>query len=70
MKNGNKDVTDFFIALSKTKSDFQALLDSAKEVGYETKEVDGIKFIEPEEYQVNEKGVKRLSMFKDNVIRT
>jgi len=63
-----KDVTDFFVVLGKTKADFQALLDNAKETGYETKEIEGLKFIEPQDYQVDDKGIKQLSMFKDNVI--
>jgi putative DNA primase/helicase len=63
-----KDVTDFFVALGKTKADFQALLDNAIEVGYDIKEIDGLKFIEPDDYQVNEQGIKHLSLFKDNTI--
>jgi putative DNA primase/helicase len=63
-----KDVTDFFIVLGKTKSDFQALIDNAIEVGYDIKEVDGLKFVEPDDYQVDEEGIKHLSLFKDNTI--
>jgi putative DNA primase/helicase len=63
-----KDVTDFFVTLKKTKEDFQKLLDNAKETGYETKEIDGITFIEPDDYLVEEQCVKHVTLFKDNVI--
>jgi uncharacterized protein (DUF927 family) len=63
-----KDVTDFFVTLGKTKEDFQKLIDNAKEIGYETKEIDGITFIEPEDYLVEEQCVKHVSLFKDNIM--
>jgi hypothetical protein len=63
-----KDVTDFFVVLGKTKADFQALINSATEIGYNIKELDGLKFVEPEDYLVDEQGIKHLSMFKDNTI--
>lgn len=55
-----KDVTDFFVTLGKTKEDFQRLIDSAKEMAYEIKEIDGIRFVEPADFVVREDGIKQL----------
>ncbi|RMD59415.1 MAG: DUF927 domain-containing protein, partial [Nitrospirae bacterium] len=63
-----KDVTDFFITLGNTKEDFQRLIDDAKEIGYETKKIDGIEFIEPHDYIVEEQCIKHVTLVKDNVV--
>ncbi len=61
-----KDVTDFFVTLKKTKEDFQGLLNNAKEVAYEIKEIDGIRFIQPEDFVVKENRVEYKRYFKDS----
>lgn len=63
-----KDVTDFFVTLGKTKEDFQRLIDSAKEVAFEIKEIGGIRFIEPEGFKVKESRVNQIIHFKESEI--
>lgn len=63
-----KDVTDFFLTLKRSKEDFQRLIDSAKEVAYEVKEIDGIRFIEPEGFKVKENRVDQIIHFKESEI--
>ncbi len=60
-----KDVTDFFITLGKTKEDFQRLIDNAEEIVTEIKEIDGIKFIEPERFLIKADRVEQRSFDKD-----
>lgn len=64
-----KDVTDFFVTLGKTKEDFQRLIDNAKEIAFEIKEIDGIKFIEPEGFEVKEDRVNQIIYFRDSSIK-
>lgn len=64
-----KDVTDFFVTLGKTKEDFQRLIDSAKEIAFEIKEIDGIKLIEPEGFEVKEDRVNQIIYFRDDSIK-
>lgn len=63
-----KDVTDFFVTLGKTREDFQKLIDDAREIAYEVKELGGIKFIEPEGFKVNESCVNQIIHFKESAI--
>ncbi|TLD40617.1 MAG: DNA primase [Candidatus Jettenia ecosi] len=58
-----KDVTDFFVTLGKTKEDFQRLIDHAEEMVYEIKEIDGVRFIEPAGFRVNESLVNQVTEF-------
>lgn len=64
-----KDVTNFFVTLGKTKDDFQRLIDDAKEIAYEIKEIGGIRFIEPEGFEVKDDRVNQIIYFKDNSIK-
>ncbi len=61
-----KDVTDFFVTLKKTKEDFQGLLNNAKEVVYAIQEIDGIRFIQPEDFVVKETRVEYKRYLKDS----
>ncbi|NUO10499.1 MAG: DUF927 domain-containing protein [Candidatus Brocadia sp.] len=60
-----KDVTDFFVTLGKTKADFQILIDSAKEIAYEVKEIDGIRFVEPSDFVVSADGINQLIFVRE-----
>jgi putative DNA primase/helicase len=64
-----KDVTDFFVTLRKTKEDFQKLIDSAQEILQDIKEIGGIKFIEPEGFEVREDRVDQIDYYKDRPIK-
>jgi uncharacterized protein (DUF927 family) len=64
-----KDVTDFFIVLKRTKQDFQRLVDDAKEMVYEVKEIDGIRFVEPAGFKVNESRVDQIIHYKESTIK-
>ncbi len=61
-----KDVTDFFVTLKKTKEDFQGLLNNAKEVVYAIQEIDGIRFVQPEDFVVKETRVEYKRYLKDS----
>ncbi len=63
-----KDVTDFFVTLGKKEEDFKRLLDNAKEIAFEIKEIGGMKFIEPEGFEVKEDRVIQIIHFKDGSI--
>lgn len=60
-----KDVTDFFISLGKSKTDFQRLIENAQEISTKIKEIGGIKFIEPEGYKVKEDRVDQIAYLAD-----
>jgi uncharacterized protein (DUF927 family) len=60
-----KDVTDFFITLNKTPEDFQHLIDNAQETIQEIKDIGGIKFIEPEGYEIRENRIDKIVYIKD-----
>ncbi|MCF6147323.1 MAG: DUF927 domain-containing protein [Candidatus Kuenenia sp.] len=64
-----KDVTDFFISMGRTATDFQQLIDNAKEVTSEVKEIDGIKFIEPEGFEVKEDRVIQISCYGNTSVK-
>ncbi|MBM4056062.1 MAG: DUF927 domain-containing protein [Planctomycetes bacterium] len=64
-----KDVTDFFVTLGKTKEDFQRLIDTAKEVVSEVKEIGGIKFIEPEGFEVKEDSVIQITYYGNTSVK-
>jgi len=63
-----KDVTDFFVKLGRTKEDFEVLLDRAKEVGPVMEEVDGIRFVKPVGFAVDNAGIKIGSPNRDGII--
>ncbi|WP_347273243.1 DUF927 domain-containing protein [Candidatus Kuenenia sp.] len=64
-----KDVTDYFVTMGKTKEDFQRLVDNAKEVLCEIKEIAGIKFIEPEGFEVEEGRVVQTTYYGNTSVK-
>lgn len=64
-----KDVTDFFVTLGKSREDFQRLIENAREIVREIKEIDGIRFIEPEGFEVRNDRVDQIVYFKDTSVR-
>ncbi len=55
-----KDVTDFFVTLGKTKEDFLQLVENAREIVREIKDLDGFKFVEPEGFKANADRVDQI----------
>lgn len=62
-----KDVTDFFVTLGKKKEDFTRLIENAREIVREIKEIDGFKFVEPEGFKVSDSRVEQLVYWEGKV---
>ncbi|ODS30805.1 MAG: hypothetical protein SCARUB_04086 [Candidatus Scalindua rubra] len=63
-----EDITDFFIKHQKTKEIFQDLIGDAREVGYELKEIDGITFVQPSGFFVEEDHIKHINFYKEKSV--
>ena len=59
-----KDATDFFVTLGKKKEDFSRLIENAREIVREIKDIDGFKFIEPVGFKVSSDRVDQLTYFE------